>query len=70
MEDLALAARFCDRLVLLANGGVLAQGLPDHVLTDANLIDAYGIKVVRGSHDGVPFVLPWAPSGPTGAPAQ
>jgi hypothetical protein len=30
--------------VLLANGGVLAQGLPDHVLTDANLIDAYGIK--------------------------
>jgi hypothetical protein len=23
---------------------VLAQGLPDHVLTDANLIDAYGIK--------------------------
>jgi hypothetical protein len=39
-------------------------------LTDANLIDAYGIKVVRGSHDRVPFVLPWAPSGPTGAPAQ
>jgi hypothetical protein len=55
--------------VLLANGGVLAQGLPDHVLTDANLIDARH-QVVRGSHDGVPFVLPWAPSGPTGAPAQ
>jgi iron complex transport system ATP-binding protein len=33
MEDLAIAARFCDRLVLLANGGVLAQGLPDNVLT-------------------------------------
>ncbi len=37
LHDLALASRFCDRLVLLADGGVLVQGSPREVLTDANV---------------------------------
>jgi iron complex transport system ATP-binding protein len=64
LHDLALAARFCDRLILLAHGGVLAQGSPGDVLTDPNISRAYGVAVVRGERDGVPFLLPWAPSGP------
>jgi iron complex transport system ATP-binding protein len=60
LHDLALAARFCDRLVLLAGGGVLAEGPPDLVLSDAHVTAAYGVEVVRGEHDGVPFLLPWA----------
>ena len=47
--------RFCDRLVLLAHGRMLADGPPDAVLTDATLAAAYGIEVQRG--DG--YVLPW-----------
>ena len=34
LHDLALAMRFCDRLVLLAEGGVLVRGPPADVLTD------------------------------------
>jgi iron complex transport system ATP-binding protein len=60
LHDLALAMRFCDRLVLLGEGGVLAEGPPAAVLTDANIARAYGVGVVRGERDGVPFVLPWA----------
>jgi iron complex transport system ATP-binding protein len=61
LHDLALAMRFCDRLVLLAEGGVLVQGTPSVVLTDDHIRRAYGVEVVRGERDGVPFLLPWAP---------
>ncbi len=62
MHDLALAMRFCDRLVLLARGGVLVEGPPAQVLTDAHLALAYGVEVIRGERDGIPFLLPWRPS--------
>jgi iron complex transport system ATP-binding protein len=63
LHDLSLASRFCDRLVLLAEGRVLAQGGPAEVLTDVNIATAYGVEVVRGMRDGVPYLLPWQPSG-------
>jgi len=62
LHDLALAARFCDRLILLAHGRILAEGPPAQVLSDSHLAQAYGVEVVRGEHDGVPFLLPWKPS--------
>jgi iron complex transport system ATP-binding protein len=62
LHDLTLAMRFCDRLVLLAEGGVLVEGAPAAVLTDELVARAYGVDVVRGERGGVPFLLPWAPS--------
>jgi iron complex transport system ATP-binding protein len=62
IHDLSLAVRFCDRLVLLAGGRVLAEGAPDEVLTDRHVARAYGIEVVRGERDGMPFLVPWAMS--------
>jgi iron complex transport system ATP-binding protein len=62
LHDLASAARFCDRLVLLARGGILAEGTPAHVLSDEHIATAYGVTVTRGEHDGVPFLVPWTPS--------
>ncbi|NUB25005.1 ABC transporter ATP-binding protein [Azospirillum brasilense] len=59
LHDLTLATRFCDRLILLAGGGVLADGPPDRVLTDAHLRASYGIAVHRGEAGGEPFLLPW-----------
>lgn len=44
IHDLALAARYCDRLVLLDAGQLLAQGTPAEVLTDNLLARAFGIK--------------------------
>jgi iron complex transport system ATP-binding protein len=65
LHDLALAMRFCDRLILLASGSVLVEGPPSRVLTDNHLAQAYSVEVVRGERDGVPFVLPWKPSDPS-----
>jgi len=70
LHDLALAARFCDRLVLLDRGRVLASGTPRAVLTDANIAAAFGVDVVRGEHDGAGFVLPWSPSKGLSADGQ
>jgi iron complex transport system ATP-binding protein len=58
LHDLSLAARFCDRLVLLYGGGILSEGSPRSVLTDDHLARAYSVKMVRGEQDGLPFFLP------------
>ncbi|MCP4561649.1 MAG: ABC transporter ATP-binding protein [Bosea sp.] len=59
LHDLSLAGRFCDRLVLLDGGRILADGPPATVLDDDNLASAFGIAVARGSRSGEEFVLPW-----------
>lgn len=58
LHDLSLAARFCERLVLIAEGNVVAQGAPEEVLQPPHLRRAYGVEMFSGSADGVPYVLP------------
>jgi iron complex transport system ATP-binding protein len=60
LHDLSLAARFCHRLVLIARGGIVAQGPPAEVLTPENLALAYGVDVVCGENAGIPYFLPRA----------
>ncbi|MFQ5937871.1 MAG: ABC transporter ATP-binding protein, partial [Acidiferrobacterales bacterium] len=59
LHDLTLAARFCDRLVLLHQGSVVAEGQPKDVLTEDNLLATYRIEALRGSRSGEDYVLPW-----------
>jgi len=61
LHDLALAARFCDRLALVDHGRLVAGGRPAAVLDDAHLHAVFGIEALRGSHEGEPFLLPWRP---------
>lgn len=58
VHDLTLAGRFADRLVLLADGLVRAEGDPVGVLTEENLAAHYGagIRVIH-DQDG-PTVIP------------
>jgi iron complex transport system ATP-binding protein len=44
VHDLALAARYCDRLILLLCGRVLAEGTPEQVLTPEHLRHAFDIE--------------------------
>jgi iron complex transport system ATP-binding protein len=67
VHDLTIAARHCDRLVLLDDGAVVADGSPATVLTDANLARAYGIRALRGEAGGQPFIVPLARIAPPGA---
>ncbi|MDE0213630.1 MAG: ABC transporter ATP-binding protein [Chloroflexota bacterium] len=46
IHDLTLAARFCDRLVLLSEGRVLGEGAPADVLTPELIGSAFGVEAV------------------------
>jgi iron complex transport system ATP-binding protein len=50
IHDLSLAARFCDRLALVAEGKVLATGAPEDVLTESNVERAFGTDAAVTSH--------------------
>ena len=60
LHDLALAARFCDRLALLAHGRLLAVGAPAEVLSPANLAESYRIRAQFGEAEGRPYLVPWS----------
>ena len=57
LHDLGLAARFCSRLVLLAEGRILADGPPCDVLTESHLATAYEITATIREIDGQMVIL-------------
>jgi iron complex transport system ATP-binding protein len=58
-HDLTLAARACDRVVLLGEGGIVSVGTPSTVLTPANLRDAFEIDAQTfAGPDGALVVVP------------
>ena len=58
LHDLGLAARWCSRLVLIAQGRVVAEGPPQDVLTPARLRQIYGVSAFFGEAGGAPVILP------------
>lgn len=58
LHDLSIAARFCDRLLLIDRGRLVADGPPATVLSDAALAAVYGITAWRGEIDGQPLLVP------------
>ena len=60
LHDLTLASLYCDRLVLLAAGVIIAEGAPSEVLTRDHLRLAYGADVAVLRPEGLagPIVLP------------
>jgi iron complex transport system ATP-binding protein len=66
IHDLSLAARFCDRLALVADGELLATGAPEDVLTESNVERAFGTDAAVTSHPvtGTPDVTALAGDEP------
>ena len=58
LHDLTMAARYCDRLLLVDNGRLVADGPPAAVLTPARLAATYGISVFMGEDKAAPLVVP------------
>lgn len=59
LHDLPLAARYCDRLVMLDSGEVAADGNPGTVLTQELIRDVYHVEALRDRHEDELYVLPW-----------
>jgi len=59
LHDLALAARFCDRVVVLDRGRVAAVGPPGDALDAAILRTVFGIVPWNGADGARPPIVPW-----------
>lgn len=57
LHDLSLAARFCDRLLLMDKGILVRSGPVKHVLTEESLRTVYGVEAEIGQTT-VPWILP------------
>ncbi len=62
LHDLNLATQYCDRLLLLSNGRLHAEGTPNEVITPRNIKEVYGDGSYVHTHplSGLPAVLPIA----------
>ena len=65
LHDLSLAGRYCDRLALMSNGRIAAEGTPADVLTPANLREAFDVETFVESDPvtGRPQVSLLGPAG-------
>ena len=68
IHDLNLAASFCDALIVLAGGRMVAEGPPETVLTPALLRDVYGVSasVLKHPSNGRPLIAYDGPQDPPG----
>jgi iron complex transport system ATP-binding protein len=63
IHDLNLAARFCDRVIVLQHGRIFDSGRPAELLTPALIGQVYGVRAVIGTESGLPFIIPVEPVG-------
>ena len=58
LHDLGLAARHCTRLVLMAQGRIVADGRPREVLSEVNLAQVFGVRGYHAETDMGPIFQP------------
>ena len=72
LHDLNLAAQYCNRLILINNGRIQAEGTPREVITPRNIKEVYGAKSCVYTHpiNGLPVVLLNAGNGKLAGPGD
>jgi len=58
LHDLTLAARWCDQLLLIDHGRLVADGTPREVLTAERIGSVYGVSAFIGEAQGEPLIVP------------
>jgi iron complex transport system ATP-binding protein len=61
IHDLNLAARFCDKIVMLKNGVIFSSGNAQTVLTSESIKTVYGVEALINYTNDIPYVIPIAP---------
>ncbi|MDB5687743.1 MAG: transporter-like protein [Rhizorhabdus sp.] len=58
LHDLTMAARFCDRLLVIDKCRLVAEGPPRDVLTPELLSVVYGVRAVIAESQDLPLIVP------------
>lgn len=56
-HELNLAARFCDRIYMLKDGGIVCSGAPEEVFTPARLAEVFRVKASVAVESGHPHII-------------
>jgi len=72
LHDLNLASQYCDRLIMINNGRIHAQGIPGEVINSQNIKEVYGADDCVYAHpvNGLPTVLLKADNGKQAKPGD
>jgi len=65
MHDLTLAGQFAERLILLRDGRIVAEGTAEEVLTEETIATHYGASVKVFRDNGTLIVVPMRAGAPT-----
>jgi iron complex transport system ATP-binding protein len=65
IHDLNLAARFCDKIVMMKRGEIFATGEATTVLTPENIRAVYGVEAVINYSNNFPYIIPLNPCNQT-----
>jgi iron complex transport system ATP-binding protein len=58
--DRGLAARFADTVLVLSGGRLVAQGTPEHALSEQLMADVFRVSAYRANYRDEAVILPWA----------
>jgi iron complex transport system ATP-binding protein len=58
-HDLGLAARYADRVLVVAEGRLAATGPPEAALAQDVLAAVFRVAAFRGEHETKPVIVPW-----------
>jgi iron complex transport system ATP-binding protein len=59
-HDLGLAARFADRVLVLSQGRMVAQGAPAQALCDQTMAEVFRISAYRAEYQRETLIVPWS----------
>lgn len=57
VHDLELAMKYCDKVVLLHNGIIIASGHPLDVITPKNIRQVYGVEIIVDTNYDRPHII-------------
>ncbi len=58
VHDLNLAQHYCDHVVLMDKGSIIAQGAPSQLFTPATLKPIFGVEFTQVAANGADYILP------------
>jgi iron complex transport system ATP-binding protein len=61
LHDLTLAARFCNRVLLMTGGRIVADGTAAETLRADSVRRHYRVEPFMARHDDEPVLVPWRP---------